>query len=1102
MPDPLAHYAFIPWLKKGISTKLSEVDALGAPTAGMAVERADLEVGITLESTDIDDESKIETPVSKILKMLGPPDVMAVSQNAIVGVEPKPKVNNYESNGLPYIEFYTEDFLWSYTPAVAGTGANAEKLTPWLALICLKDDEFELKNTSDGRPYITIPTDKITGVFHDETQHWAWAHVHMNTELETSTITGQIQEVTSELAANPDAGVCRILCPRKLIKETQYTAFLIPALETGRLAGLGADYSGVLAQKMSWGGAEADYTGKPRGTEYPVYHLWTFRTGLYGDFESLARILKPVVTDPELGKRDMYIAEAGYGLEDNPPDSTVLGLEGALKPPDFASDAWPDGTGDVGYREHLRKLLNLSIDNEKKQTDDPDVSADSLEQSPFFSATLGEDPVVTPHIYGRWHALVERLKAGNNTKWIDTLNLDPRNRAAGGLGTTVVKKNQEDYMRRAWKQVEQVNEANSRIRKARFSRMVSQALYYKHIRFANTDQAVRFTNPMHRFVLQSGITIENAVTNSLVPNASKSGAFAKITRPGKKSNKKINAFATVGSSAIHRAVIQNFNNETVTAAKDKQAPALAINLGEVSTAISTSLTNYQANDTAMAQQAVFDILLAETSLNDLATVARKNQLKTKVDDYVVDDNGGLNANTVSLAKGLIDGMTSSTVGDEASSTTIVIDEIPFRAVFGDEITAKTYQDIILSRDTGGAPGLLGRATLLQDLQIFETAFTGFHTDIITNMVAIPKAPPLSNLQTYSAGIITALQPKRLILSRVLRSINLAVFDPVTGTHTKRELDKLKPIMAYPKFDDPMFAELKALSQEYILPNIEKVPINSITLMETNQAFIEAFMAGLNHEMARELLWREYPTDQRGTYFRQFWDVSDNIQETDQEKKYDIKKMHSWNNELGRHTPRVITNPSGSAYLVLLIRGELLKKYPNTQVYAQKAAYKDIGTPAVPRALANPAVEGNVLVPVFMAELDPDIYLFGFDLDVDEAKGDSSDASKPGWFFVLRERPGQIRFGLDDWTPANPDDPDVPDRLSGPTDWNDLSWEHLVNDAAELESYHIDARYTFPGNAGSDNNPRARWGKNSADMAYILYQNPVLFARHAQEMLPD
>ena len=34
------------------------------------------------------------------------------------------------------------------------------------------------------------------------------------------------------------------------------------------------------------------------------------------------------------------------------------------------------------------------------------------------------------------------------------------------------------------------------------------------------------------------------------------------------------------------------------------------------------------------------------------------------------------------------------------------------------------------------------------------------------------------------------------------------------------------------------------------------------------------MVGLNHEFARELLWREFPTDQRGSYFRQFWDPSE------------------------------------------------------------------------------------------------------------------------------------------------------------------------------------------------------------------------------------
>ena len=81
------------------------------------------------------------------------------------------------------------------------------------------------------------------------------------------------------------------------------------------------------------------------------------------------------------------------------------------------------------------------------------------------------------------------------------------------------------------------------------------------------------------------------------------------------------------------------------------------------------------------------------------------------------------------------------------------------------------------------------------------------------------------------------------------------------------------VMAYPGIDNPMYEPLRDLSDEYLLPNLNLIPHNTITLLETNQPFIEAYMVGLNHEFARELLWREYPTDQRGSYFRQFWDVS-------------------------------------------------------------------------------------------------------------------------------------------------------------------------------------------------------------------------------------
>ena len=32
------------------------------------------------------------------------------------------------------------------------------------------------------------------------------------------------------------------------------------------------------------------------------------------------------------------------------------------------------------------------------------------------------------------------------------------------------------------------------------------------------------------------------------------------------------------------------------------------------------------------------------------------------------------------------------------------------------------------------------------------------------------------------------------------------------------------------------------------------------------------MVGLNHELSRELLWREFPADLQGTYFQRFWNT--------------------------------------------------------------------------------------------------------------------------------------------------------------------------------------------------------------------------------------
>jgi hypothetical protein len=248
-------------------------------------------------------------------------------------------------------------------------------------------------------------------------------------------------------------------------------------------------------------------------------------------------------------------------------------------------------------------------------------------------------------------------------------------------------------------------------------------------------------------------------------------------------------------------------------------------------------------------------------------------------------------------------------------------------------------------------------------------------------------------------------------------------------------------------------------------------------MEPNPRFIESYLAGANHAFAQELLWREYPTDRRGTYFKVFWDTRDAL---DAPGRDDIAALTEWEGDLGAQAPL----PAG--VLVLVVRGELLEKYPSTVFYAQEAKWPGSDTSAA--RVLDPA--GEVRHPIFHAKLDPDIMIVGFDLAEETARGhrpvggDTSPA-EPGWFFVLMERPGEPRFGLDDRTPPG-----------GLQTWDDLAW-----DAFEFSEGSPNVELAANETLAPTSNQPAVWGRTAADMAAIFFQSPVLLARHASEMLP-
>jgi hypothetical protein len=364
---------------------------------------------------------------------------------------------------------------------------------------------------------------------------------------------------------------------------------------------------------------------------------------------------------------------------------------------------------------------------------------------------------------------------------------------------------------------------------------------------------------------------------------------------------------------------------------------------------------------------------------------------------------------------------------------------------------------------------------------FQTAVMRYNDYFeATNWQGVPAVSSL-DVNTLSTEVVTAINPIFTVAAKVYGQLKF-----MTG-YTLPPADKIVPVMAYPVFNIPTYQSVVDLGVEFFCPNLGLIPKDTITLLESNQRFIEAFMVGLNHETGRELLWREFPTDQRGSYFRQFWDSSDAVNTgglsdvAQAEQNLDIKKIHEWltNTTLGTHSARVgMSTPNP---LILVIRGELLNRFPDTVIYAQRAQFN--GTDFQGQRILGTELK----YPLFSAHIPPDLTFIGFDLTPEVARGNRNGTPPdPGWFFIIQERPGEIRFGLD--TDSN---------TTAPATWNDLS----QGNASFTRSYLNAANNAVVAADNQINGKQVPWGFNSTNMAEILYQNPVLLAVHADDMLP-
>ena len=270
--------------------------------------------------------------------------------------------------------------------------------------------------------------------------------------------------------------------------------------------------------------------------------------------------------------------------------------------------------------------------------------------------------------------------------------------------------------------------------------------------------------------------------------------------------------------------------------------------------------------------------------------------------------------------------------------------------------------------------------------------------LVGDQTALLKAGderPKLELGPLATDVLAALNPEQTVAARIASRV------AVPGRPA--DVDPLDPVLAVPQFPQPMWETLDETSRELLFPGLARIPRETVTALETNPRFIEAFLVGANHELGAQLLFAEYPTDQRGTGFRQFWDARGRVPApATPDDAHDIDAISDWylhpDADLGDNMRN-----GGAGNVVLVLRGELLRRYPEVTVYAVPA------TTVSPRPRAIDTDPAHERYPLFTGRLG-DVAFYGFDLTADDARGSEADG-EPGFYFVLQQHAITPHFGL-------------------------------------------------------------------------------------------
>jgi hypothetical protein len=408
----------------------------------------------------------VNVPVSRY----GPGDVIGIAASLIKTRSPGPDSIGMTPNLFPYVEFTVPDLPWWVTP---GDPDAKNQLTPWLTLLVIEASSGSpLGNAANAKlPVVNVdprdlpPSDELA----------EWAHVQISSD-------GAANETTFR------GGTARTLSPRALRASTRYVVCLVPAFEAGRLAGLGQVPTDPMSATLAWSSSSSG------AVLLPVYDHWFFTTGPSGDFETLARKLK----GRDIASSSVPLALNVAAVSGNVPGK-LAPFEGALRPVGSEA-AWTGAATD-----QAKTQLSAWMQRE--------------------GAGSASTPVLGPPIYGS----IETGKTSMSSGWSSDLNLDPRRRAAAGLGTEIVRRNQDGLTDEAWRQIGDLERARREHAGARLADIATLRLHIRMVAPLGGAHALVTLSPaLRRMKDASAGTFAARLGQSKLESASLSGSFRRV----------------------------------------------------------------------------------------------------------------------------------------------------------------------------------------------------------------------------------------------------------------------------------------------------------------------------------------------------------------------------------------------------------------------------------------------------------------------------------------------------------------------------------------------------------------------------------------------